>query len=498
MFVLTYLGSSYYLGFFANAYHGIGSPSLYLTNTKEWNVSYSIEASGVGYSYSGIITPSGSAVVSLPISVICDSYDDQHMGIYLQSNSSDIIVIGQNMNSRNGDTFLALPNVNLCNTEYIYFGISMPSSYYPSIILIVGTEDNTRMNLTVTQSVYVKVNDTRIYLISGQQYSFIINRLQTVYIESLSDLTGTKIATEKPVSVFSGNECAYIPSGSYPKSKCEQLVEQIPATMYWGKVHYTAPLAISTYHTLKILAAYDSTTISVYCDNVLRSQSVINEGKFATLQQQKGYCAIHSTKEILLAQISHAHGYYRSVYQRYSRYRQVYEYTDDDPMLTIVPATVHYNSEIKLSTIELSSYTNYMNIIVVAEYYQPDMIYWTASGVHKTLQSWSPIKYNDEVEAYSATISVPKGAVKVAHTNISVVASMAVVVYGAHGAPTYGHSSGFNILKYFPGMLIVRTYIPSEAIFQRVELWLYLACIKMFVLTLYFCAVLVFNVCCCF
>jgi len=458
--MLSYLilGSSYYLGFFQNQRYGKGLPSLYLTNTKEWNVSYSIEAPGVGYSYSGTIMPSGSTVVSLPTSVICDSYEDQHMGIYLQSNSSDIIVIGQNVNSRNGDSFLALPNINLCNTEYVYYGISMPSSIYPGVILIVGTEDNTRMNLTVTQSVTVKINDISSYLAAGKQCSFIINRLQTVYIASRSDLTGTRISTDKAVSLFSGNECGYVPSGY---EYCEQLVEQVPATMYWGKVHYTVPMAISSYYSIKILAAYDSTTVGMYCNNVL-STYYLDKGEFATYNKQKGYCAIHSTKETLVAQISHGHGFYQTTYESYyrryygyrTRSKQVYKYTDDDPMLTLVPATVHYSSEIKVSTVELSSYTHYINIIVLAEYYQPDMIYWIASGgSNGTLQSWTPIRYNSEVEAYGTTISVPKGEVKVVHANITVAALIAAVVYGSSSAPSYGHSSGFN-LKYFPGMPI--------------------------------------------
>ena len=49
------------------------------------------------------------------------------------------------------------------------------------------------MKLTVTQPATIKVRDTDTILTSGRQYSFVINRLQTVYIESLDDLTGTKI-----------------------------------------------------------------------------------------------------------------------------------------------------------------------------------------------------------------------------------------------------------------------------------------------------------------
>ena len=436
-------GSSYYLGFFQNK-NG-GSPSLYLTNTKELDVFYSIEAPGVGYSYSGTITSSGSAIVNLPTSVLCSSYNDQNKGIYLRTNSSDIIAIGQNMNSRNGDSFLVLSNMKLCNfTEYVYYGVSMPSTSYDSVVLIVGTEDNTVIDLTVTQSVYVKTGFARSYLTPGRQRSFVINRLQTVYIGSSSDLTGTRVAATKPLSMFSGHECGYIPSGY---SYCEQLVEQIPATMYWGKVYYTVQFTISTYYTIKVLAAYDSTSVYMYCNNVRTSYS-INAGKFIAVRKQ-GYCAVHSNKEVLVAQISHGHTTsYSNGWSSYTRY------TSNDPMLTLVPATVHYSNEINLSTVQSSSYTNYISIVVLAEYYQPDMIYLMANGVNNSLKSktWTAIRYNSKIEAYGTYISVSKGAVKVAHINTAASASMAVVVYGSNSAPSYGHPGGFNIPEHFPGI----------------------------------------------
>jgi len=436
-------GDSYYLGFFQNKY--VGSPSLYLMNSKELDVFYSIEAPGVEYSYNGTITSSSSVIINLPTSVLCSSYNDQDKGIYLETNSSDIIVVGQNSNSRNGDTFLAIPNIQICNfTDYVYFGISMPSTRYNSVLLVVGTENNTTMKLIVAQSVYVKTSLVRSYLTPGSQYSFVINRLQTVYIGSSSDLTGTRIVTDKPASVFSGHECGYVPSGY---DYCEQLVEQIPATMYWGKVYYAVPFYITKYYTIKILAAYDYTAVYMYCNNV-RSYYSINAGKFVAIRKL-GYCAVHSNKEVLVAQISHGYSTTRS-----SRYSSYTVWTKNDPMLTLVPATIHYSNEINLSTVQSSIYRSYINIVVLAKYYQPNMIYLMTSGANISLQSqsWTPIYYNSKTEAYGARISISQGAAKIVHTNATALAPMAAVVYGSKSAPSYGHPGGFNTPKHFPGM----------------------------------------------
>ena len=433
------------MGFIENEKNGIGSPSLYLTNTKEQYVFYSIEAPGAGYSFNGVIKPSGSAVVSFPTTVLCSKYNDRSKGVYLQSNSSDIIVVGQNMNSRNGDTFLVLPYKNLCNTEYVYYGITTASSTGTNVILIVGADDNTMMNITYSQS--------------GKQYSYVINRLQTFYYGTASDLTGTKITTDKPVTVISGSKCAYHPAGY---TNCEQLLEQIPATMYWGKVYYTMPFTISSYYSLKVLAAHNYTTVFIYCKNVLQYSSTINEGKFAFINQQSGNCAIQSNKEILVAQMSEAFSYYKQSWERLSRYRSRYYYryyqtlsfSDNDPMLTLVPATVHYSHEINLSTSQSSSYYNYINIIVLAEYYQPNSIQLKTNGVNNTqVHSWTSIKYNNIVVAYGTRISIANGETSIVHTNTS-ASPMTAVVYGAKSIPSYGHSVGFDILNYFPGMYV--------------------------------------------
>lgn len=439
------------MGFIENRDYGDGSPSLYLTNTKGHYISFSIEAPGVGYSFNGAIKPYGLAVVNLSTAVLCDTYHDQNNGVYLQSNSSDMIVIGQNKNSRNGDTFLALPYEKPCFTEYVYYGIST-ASRYRNVILVVGTEDNTTMALTVPQSVTVKIDFVYTRLARNIQYSFIINRLQTVYIATTNDLTGTKIATDKPVSVTSGNECAFQPSDY---SYCAQLLEQIPATVYWGKVYYTIPFTISEYYALQVLAAHDDTAVHIYCDNVLRYDNTIDEGRCTLLSKQSGNCVIQSNREILVTQISQSYGYYERYYSGWS-YRTRLVHTEDDPMFTTVPATVHYSNEIFFSTSisQSTSYDNCVNIVVLAEYFQPSMIYLDANGYRKQLDSvtWRPIRQNSRIVAYGTQLTVTEGSGRLIHTNATDAAPMTAVVYGQNNAPSYGHPSAFYIQKHSLGM----------------------------------------------
>jgi len=383
-------------------------------------VFYSIEIPGIGFSYSGMITANNDDIVDIPSSVEVSSHDDQEKGIYLKTSSNRVTVFGQNIVSSTVDTFLALSNPLSCvpDHEYKYYGITIAKRYskYYSSVLIVGTENNTMVKLTVTQPVTIKVDDTDINLISGRQYSFMINRLQTVYIRSLEDLTGTKIVTKKPVSVFSGHQL-----GKYD----DHYIEQVPPTTLWGRVYYTAPLATRRSYTIKVLAAYNSTVVDIRCNNTMESYN-ISEGESVTktLSLQE-YCAINSSKKVVVVQLSHG---------------QSDDGISGDPMMTLVPATNQYSNKFQISTLQgHSGYTHYINLIVLAQYYQPDMIYLISGGVNRSLDTlqWVPIIVNDVTEAYSVQVNILEGVTEVAHLNND--AKQSHIAYGFASSEGYGH-----------------------------------------------------------
>ena len=419
----------YYLGFFTN-YREENNVSILLTTTEVYPVTYFIEAPGVGYYHRGIISAGNEVMLNLSSSIAVSSHNDQDKGIYLTTSSDNIAVIGQNILRDTGDSFFVLPIIKL-DDDYVYYGISVPrasvhSEAISGSILIVGTENNTVMKLTTTQSVTVSTGNTVMTIIPGIQYSLVINRLQTIFVGSRDDLTGTKVVTDKPVSVFSGHACSNVP---WNITACSYLIEQIPPTALWGKTYYTAPLAGKRSYTVKILAAHDSTAVDVYCNNSMKS-FIINEGQYFNVSlQSKEYCAIYSTKQILMVQFSHGGSE---------------DNTYGDPMMTLVPATNQYLNKFDLVTIRnTSGYDHYVNIIVTARYYQPNMIFLIAGGDNISLatQQWIPIQVNSITEAYVAQLSIPEGIAHIVHTNAS--AKMMTIVYGFKMHDGYGHVGGY-------------------------------------------------------
>jgi len=430
----------YYLGFFSNI-DSSSVPSIIITTFASHQVNYSIEAPGVGYYISGSVTSNNEVIISLPTTLITSSHNDQDKGIHLMTSSDKVTVIGQNFRHRSSGTFRSLAIIDLCYVdEYVYYGVSVSGSNldaFNSSILVVGTEDNTIMKLTVTQPVTISVSNSTVDLTAGIQYSFVINRLQTVLIKSVDDLTGTKIATDKPVSVFGGHQCGRVPANL---NDCDYLVEQVPPTTLWGRVYYTAPLSTRRSYTIKLLAAHNSTVVDIYCNNT-RESYIISEGQSVnkTLSLQE-YCVINSSKEVLLIQLSHSRSNGRID-------------TVGGPMMTLVPPTNHYSNSFKFSTLldQSETFTHYINIIVLTQYYQPDVIYLISGGVNRSLDlyPWIPIVVNNITEAYSAQIGISEGIAEVTHQNTN--ARLSLIVYGLSSFHMYGFAGGSNIFEAFEG-----------------------------------------------
>ena len=419
------------MGFFSNA-DKKNNISILLISTETGLVQYYIEAPAVSYYRNGTISTGSMVILDLPRSVQVTSQHDQDKGIYLTTSSHKVTVIGQSVRHRSSDSFLASPIIRLTDNEYVYYGISVPKATvhndsFNSSVLVVGTEDHTAMKLTVTQSVTVSAGNTTTNLFPGKQYSFTINRLQTVYMSSPFDLSGTKVIANKPVSVFSGHECGNVP---WNISFCNYLIEQIPQITLWGTVFYILPLANKTSYTIKIVAAYNSTNINIYC-NITRNFYSINEGEFInqTLSMQE-YCAIHSNKKVLVAQFGHGQHKYKAI---------------GDPMMTLVPSTSQYLSEFDFSTVYSSTFSHYVNIVVMVQYYQPNMIFLTAGGITRSLDKhqWVPIQINSITEAYATQVKIPVGITNLFHHNPE--SKMMVIAYGFAQHDSYGHIGGVHI-----------------------------------------------------
>ena len=173
------------------------------------------------------------------------------------------------------DGYTALPYHTVPGViEYHYYAVSVPRSiqdtsspFVNSAFLIIASASHTTVTITPTQAVMDPLDPNRIVL-AGQSRSIILNELETLYITSPDDLTGSHVVTDKPISFISGHECGRVP---HDRVDCNHLVEQIPPTAVWGKQFFISSISSHSAGDLyKIVAASNDTTVNVLCTNSKR------------------------------------------------------------------------------------------------------------------------------------------------------------------------------------------------------------------------------------
>ena len=122
-----------------------------------------------------------------------------------------------------------------------------------------------------------------------------------------------------------------------------------------------------------MLAANDETQVNIYCNNTEESFT-IDEGAFIHRELVASYhCAIHSNKEVLVAQYASSPGY------------------PSDPAMALVPATIHYSNRILSSTASYqATYLRYIHsliVIVLADYFNHSLIYMNTGGNSESLDT---------------------------------------------------------------------------------------------------------------
>ncbi|UJR82800.1 IgGFc-binding protein [Sandaracinus amylolyticus] len=80
------------------------------------------------------------------------------------------------------------------------------------------------------------------------------------------DLTGSRVTSDRPISVFGGHVCAYVP---YDVGACDHLETTLAPVETWGRSYQTMPMRdpdTDVPNTLRIIAAHDGTDVAITPD----------------------------------------------------------------------------------------------------------------------------------------------------------------------------------------------------------------------------------------
>ena len=240
-----------------------------------------------GFNFTGIATNNGTLTVEIPntFQVFSNSTTERNKRISVTAEGqSNIVVYGLNYNPTTSDAYLALPCDQLPVEQYEYYGISyLDSSSRLSQILIVGCEDDTLVQV-------------------GSQ-SISLNRLETHLFESNTDITGTRLLSNRPLVVYPGHECTHVPVDTIA---CDHITEQVPPTATWGRNFLSASFSgRSSGEIYRMLASQDTTTVIVSCNGFSETYNLASPGTWQEFSTpDMSFCSITSDKPLLVMQFA--------------------------------------------------------------------------------------------------------------------------------------------------------------------------------------------------
>ena len=389
---------------------------------------------------SGTVTSSNPAVVRVSSSYLVTSsgFIDRVKGIRVRTTSPNQIYVlvvtsyddfGSFRSIFGYGSYLVHPNNEFSSGgDYVYFAVSFaPNENGMSNVLLIGNHNETFVSITPAQNVSLPVDagseSLLIEVAAGTTHNVTLNSFQTLGFFTALDLTGTKIISDKPVTVITGHQCAQIPSTT---GFCEPLYIHLPPTFNWGQSFLLAPFGGRTADQYyKVVTSVDSTMIHYRCD-IYSNDSVSLEiptagsGHLLSLSSDS-YCYLNASSPVFLVQMSPGKD----------------EDGLGDPALAIVPPTSGYVKSASFLNLPSDFPNNFITVTVLAEHFITSQILFDGNPL---ACSWNVIRntFSDEIVGYGCTYNVLPGTHVVTHSGDDGVLS--VIAYGWDDRPFLGYA----------------------------------------------------------
>ena len=348
------------------------------------------------------------------------------------ADGSEFTVVASLINSNDMTaSYLAIPGHILLGLEYEYFVLSVPSSTsFVGGVFLIGTQNDTSVTVTLS--------------IDHSSTSFTLNDMDTHYIDvpSLKDYTGTRIVSDKPLTVISGHEAGSVPNDG----TLEPMAQQIPPTQLWGDRFMIVPVGGHDVfgQIIKVLSSVDNTAVTYNCHQFNNSLVLDEAGSVHQFYVPYNvYCYIEGNNSVLVGQFPYSPN----------------GNTDGDTTMILVASTDQYSNSFTFWTPNTGIH-NHISITIPVEHYDLNNVIYDGQPLNCT----EAIYDNDEISivGYGCSLSVSPGLHSIYHVNPA--GRLFVMVYGfgirrAYGYPaglTFDSSKGIYELSY--DYLLVSSY----------------------------------------
>lgn len=403
-----------------------------------------------------LIQPETTSVINPPASfeVLRSSDHDKGIRVYsaIPSQVISVSVMKRALVGWLSCVYLALPPITYPSLEEYEYYISsyqwnnrIPTNF-SSIIVLVGTQANTSVVITPSQEIEIprffrnpSYNWSRVE--AGESYNLLLGIMQTVHIESFYDLTGTRITSDKPLTVLGAHECVDVPIGV---GFCDSIVEQFPPTITWGRLFLLTSLhSRLTGERYRIITMKTSTMVELKCVSGSNPEfgyvTLLLNGTGRDREFELGldrFCSVTANKPVLLIQYSQG-------------------YSIDgigDPFMAMIPPVEQYSNN--FTVVAPASFNNHLTITIPLEHFNNNNSILLNDTTVTT--RWMPIYCSKTfVCGYGTRLSVQEGTHRIRHTHP--LAKILVMAYGFEYHDGYGLNTGME-LNWIAGEIAVNGF----------------------------------------
>ena len=309
-----------------------------------------VEVSGTGFRQDFTIEPNKPVRVWLDAGVqVISSEVVENLGVHVVS-SNPVTVTATSHRYQTTDSYLALPVATL-GRRYRAMGYKWLANDLLSQFAVVAAHDQT--TVTIVPSVHTKLGRK-----AGKPFTITLNRGEVYQVmpefnpKTMSDLTGSLVEADKPVALFSGNNCAYVPTNMY--KACNILIEQLPPTDTWGTSFVASPFADRKFYILRVVADKEGTEVTLNGKPV----ATLGPGGFYEAKDLKDHAVISSNLPVMVTQF--ATGF------TYRADRGELADSIGDPMMILLPPTNGFLATYHITVPFDGEWENYVNLTVPA------------------------------------------------------------------------------------------------------------------------------------
>ncbi|MCC5946315.1 MAG: gliding motility-associated C-terminal domain-containing protein [Bernardetiaceae bacterium] len=409
-------GTDFWLGFMHHR-EAFSNPVLSVIITSKDATTGSVFInSGATLQQNFTLAANSSITVTIPITQeMLTSEVIENKGIRVTS-VEPVTVYILNFKQFSADAALVFP-INTLDTEYytMTYAPEGPAAYR-SEFLIIATEDNT--TVTITPSVATLGGNA-----AGVPFSVTLDEGQTYQVQSagsnnaIDDITGSKIVSDKPIALFSGNFRTRVPN-----NQCcyDHLVEQIPPQSAWGRSYITTPLATRAYDIFRILASEDNTNVTINGVPI----PVLDAGEFYEFDTDGSNVpqVIASDKRIMVAQFALG--------------RDTDGLLNADPSMIILAPNVQMQDNITYEAFAGTTVANYMTNILTR-----------TDNTDNILLDGAPVAGWAAIPGSNYSFVQVTGMTPGTHTldNSGSDRGFLAYVYGFGNAESFGYLAGMNL-----------------------------------------------------